>query len=120
MSRILNLIKTEPALITGALQTLVALLVTLGWHLTTDQTSALLAVTTGVLALVSAASARPFQVSALTGLVAAVVTLLVAFGAHVQPGLVGTLNAAIVAVLALVLRAHVTPVASLRGAAAKA
>ena len=65
----------------------------------------------------TAASARPFAVSALTGLVSAVVTLLVAFGVHgIQPNPVVSVNAAIVAITALVLRGHITPVATTRAA----
>jgi hypothetical protein len=118
MKSVLTMIKTEPALITGAIQAVLALVVGTGVNLSAGQTGALLAVTTAVLALVTAASARPFQVGALTGLVSAVVTLLIAFGVHgVQPGIVSSLNAAIVAVMALVLRGHVTPVATLRAQA---
>ena len=114
MSKLLNLVKTEPAMITAAVQALIALVVSLGYSLSAGQTGAIVAVTTAVLALITAAAARPFQVSALTGLVSAVVTLLLAFGVHgIQPSFVSTFNAAIVAVLALVLRSHVTPVATL-------
>lgn len=120
MSRILAIIKGEPALLTGLTQAVIALVVALGAHLTTDQTGALLTATTAVLALVAAASSRPFQVATLTGALTAVGTALVAFGVHhISAGEISSVNAVVVALAALLLRAHVSPVASLRGAPAK-
>ena len=114
----LRIIKTEPALLTGLLQTVLSLIVGLGAHLTAGQTGALLAATTAVLALVAAASTRPFHVAALTGALGAVITLLVAFGVrHVSVADIATVNAVVVALAALLLRLHVTPVASLKKAA---
>jgi hypothetical protein len=114
MSRIVNTIRTEPVLITGLVQSLLALVVGLGFSLTAGQTGALEAVTTAVLALVAAVSVRPFPVAALTGALSAVATVLIAFGVpHVTTGEVSSLNAVVVAVLSLVLRIHVTPTASL-------
>jgi hypothetical protein len=115
----LTIAKTEPVLITGAVQAILALILATGANLTVAQSGAILAATTAALAAVAAAAARPVQVPALTGLVTAVVTLLAAFGVnHVQPGLVNTLNGTIVAIMALVLRQHVTPVAALNTKAA--
>ncbi len=115
MKSLLNLIKTEPALITGVVQAVIGLVAGRGFTLCAGQAGADLAVTTAVLGLHTAIATRPFQVSALTALVTAVVTLLIAFGVkNVSPGIVSTLNAAIVAVAALLVRVHVTPVAALR------
>jgi hypothetical protein len=115
---ILVLIKTEPALITGTVQAVLALLAGTVITFTASETGAILAVTTAVLALIAAAATRPFQVSALTGFVSAAVTLLIAFGVPgVQPGIVSTLNAVIVAVVMLIVRLHVTPVATLKAQA---
>lgn len=118
----LMIVKTEPALVTGAIQAVLALLIATGANLTAAQSGAILAVTTVALAVIAAlTAARPAQVPALTGLVTTVVTLLAAFGVnHVQPGVVGTINAAIVAIMALVLRQHVTPVATLKAQASVA
>jgi hypothetical protein len=114
MNKILNVIKTEPVMLTGLVQSLLALAVGLGLSLTGGQTGALEAATTAVLALVAAVSVRPFPVAALTGAVTAIATVLVAFGVpHVSSGAVSSLNAVIVSLMALVLRGHVTPVASL-------
>lgn len=117
----LTIVKTEPALITGAVQAILALLITTGASLTAAESGAILAVTTAALGAVAAATARPVQVPALTGLISAVVTLLAAFGvSHIQPGTVGTINGAVVAIMALVERQHVTPVATLKAKAAAA
>ena len=119
MSKLLNVIKTEPVMITGLVQAILALVVGLGFALTAGQTGALEAATSAVLALVAAVSVRPFPVAALTGAFTAVATALVAFGVpHVTTGEVSLLNTVVVAVLALALRGHVTPTATLRKAAA--
>lgn len=110
----LNLIKTEPAMIVAAVQTVIGVIVSLGFGLSADATAAILAFTTALLAVVPAVLARPVQVSGITGLVSAGVTLLLAFGVHgIQPGLVASLNAAIVALMAIVLRGHLTTLATL-------
>lgn len=115
---IIRIIKTEPALITGLVQAVLALVVATGAHLTTDQMGALLTATTAVLALVAAASTRPFQVASLTGALTAVGTALVAFGVHhISPGEIASVNAVVVALAALLLRGHVSPAASVREAA---
>jgi hypothetical protein len=114
VKQFLNLIKTEPALVTGVVQAVLALLAGTVVTLTATQAGAILAVTTAILALVAAIATRPFQVAALTGLTTSLVTLLIAFGVpHVDAGTVSTLNAAITAVAALIVRLHVTPVVSL-------
>lgn len=118
LDKILNVIKTEPAMITAVVQAILGVVVSFGFSLTAAQTGAIMAVTTALLAAVTAVSARPVAVSALTGLVSAVVTLLVAFGVHnIQPDMVASVNAAIVAISALVLRGHITPVATLHAEA---
>ena len=110
MSKFLNTLRTEPVVIAGFVQSLLALLVGLGLSLTAGQTGALEAGTTAVLALVAAVAVRPFPVAALTGALSAVATVLVAFGVHhVSSAEISSLNAVIVSVLSLVLRGHVTP-----------
>lgn len=110
LKNMLAVIRTEPVLLAGFAQAVLALLATNGVHLSASQSGGILAATTAILTLAAAAATRPFQVSALTGLTSALVTLLVAFGVHgVQPGVVSTLNAAIVAGAAIVVRLHVSP-----------
>jgi hypothetical protein len=119
VSRFIQIVKTEPALLTGAVQVALALLSATVVSLTAGQTGAILAVTTAVLALNAAIATRPFQVQALAGFATAAVTLLITFGVpHVDPGIVATANAAIVAIAPLIVRSHVTPVATLKAEAA--
>ena len=115
MSRFIQLVKTEPALFTGAVQAVLALIAGTGLNLTAAQSGAVLAATTAVLALIAAAATRPFQVSALTGVVTVAGTLAVAFGVkNADPGLVASVNGVIVAAFAFFgIRPQVTPVASL-------
>ena len=111
----INLIKTEPALITAVVQAALSLIAATGLTLTAGQSGAILAVTTALLALITAAATRPFQVSALTGLLTAAFTLAIAFGVTgITPGFVAAANGAIVAIAALLVRVHVTPVASIQ------
>ena len=114
MARFVNLLRTEPVLMAGALQAILSLLISLGLNLTAGQAGAIEAATTAVLGVVVAWNVRPLQVPALTSAVGAIVTLLVAFGVPgVQAGSVSAFNAALVAVLML-FRGHVTPLASKR------
>lgn len=111
MSKFITVVKTEPALVTGVIQTVIALLAGTVVALSASQEAAILAVTTAILGLIAAAATRPFQVSALTALTGTIVTLLVGFGVpHVDPSIVATVNAAITAVASLIVRLHVTPV----------
>jgi hypothetical protein len=111
---LLNFVKTEPVLLTGAVQAVLALLSATVVSLTADETGALLAASSAVLALIAAAATRKVSTSVVTGFTTAVVTLLVAFGVPgVNPGIVSVLNGAVTAVMALILRQNVTPVASL-------
>lgn len=117
----LTIIKSEPALITGAVQAILALVIAVGVNLTAVQSGSILAATTAALAAIAAMTTRPVQVPALTGLITAVVTLLAAFGVNrIQPGVVTTLNGVIVAIMALALRQHVTPVVTLNARAVAA
>ena len=109
----MKLVKTEPALFVGLVQTALALLVSTGLHLTAAQAGSIEAAAAAALGLVVAASTRPFQVAALTGLISALGTLVTTFGLHhVTPGQVSAVNAFVVAILALILRSHLTPKAS--------
>lgn len=111
---VVNLIKTEPALISAAFQAALSAIVATGVPLTADQSGALLAAAGAALAVATAVYTRPFQVSALTGFLTAVFTVALAFGVKgIDPGLVAAVNGAVVSIAALVLRGHVTPVASL-------
>lgn len=113
MSRFLSLIKTEPALVTNAVQAMAGIIVAFGAGLTTDQTGAILAVTAAVLTAITAAMTRPLQVSAFTGLATSAAVLAVSFGVHLPAGGVASVNLLITALFAVLTRAQVTPVATL-------
>jgi len=114
MGRLINFLKAEPVLVTGALQAVLALLSATVVTWSAGETGAILAATTAALALVNAVAARKVSTAVVTGFTTAVVTLLVAFGVPgVSPGIVSVLNGAVTAVMALILRQNVTPVASL-------
>lgn len=112
-AKILNLIKTEPALIASVVQALLGVVTVFGVGLTADQSGAFLAVTAAILTAVTAWSTRPLQVSAFTGLANAAGVLAVSFGMHLPAGAVASVNLLIATVLALLTRAQVTPVAKL-------
>jgi hypothetical protein len=117
---LINLVKNEPAAIVAVVQTAVALIVTLGFRLTTAEAAGIVAFTAALLAAIPAVLARPVGISAITGLVTAGVTLLIAFGVPgIHPGVVASLNAAIVAVLSLVLRWNLTTLVTIRKRQAK-
>lgn len=122
MSRtLLNLIKTEPAMIAAVVQAVIGLSAAVGLNLTAAQTGSILAATTAMLAVVPAVLARPIKVTAFTGVLSSVVTVLVAFGVRdIQPGFVTSANAVIVAVMAIVLWGHLTPNALAKARAAAA
>ena len=109
----------EPAVLAGLAQSVLALIVAVGFHLTARQAGSIEAAFAALVTLYVAFSVRPFPVAAVTGAMTTVGTLLIAFGVpHVSSGLVSTVNAVLASVLALVLRGHVTPVSKLRAAKA--
>ena len=115
MSRLLNLVRTEPAVFLAAVQALIVLAAQFGLNLTAGEQGGLLAATSALLALVTAAMTHPFRLAALTGFVTAIGTVLLAFAVpHVSPGLVSAVNMVIVAAFAFFgVRPQVTPVASM-------
>ncbi|MBO9523903.1 MAG: hypothetical protein J7518_20405 [Nocardioidaceae bacterium] len=61
MSALLALIRREPAVVTGLVQALLALLIAFGVELSAKQTGAILAVSAAVLALVVRARVQPVK-----------------------------------------------------------
>jgi hypothetical protein len=121
VKNLLNLIRTEPAMIVAVVQTVIGVIVSAGFGPSAAVTGAILAFTTALLAFVPAVLARPVSVSGITGIVSAGITLLLALGVHgIQPGLVTALNAAIVAIMSIALRGHLTTLATLRAKQAAA
>ena len=105
----------EPALILGIISAGLSLLVTFNVGLSSEQAGAIVAVISGVFAVITAAMTRPIAPAAFTGLVAAVVALLATFHFNVAPETVGSLNALVLAVLVFITRGHVTPAAPASG-----
>lgn len=113
LSRIWTFLKTEPVLVTNAVQAALGVVVAFGIGLTADQTGAILGACGAVLTVIAAVSVRPLQVSAFTGLVTAAAALALSFGVHLPAGGVASANLLVAAVLAVATRAQVTPVAKL-------
>jgi hypothetical protein len=108
-----NLAVEEPALLMTVLQTILAVIASLGLGLAASWTGGILTFASAALAAIPGFLARPVKASAITGLVSAGVTALIAFGVHgIQPGLIAALNAAVVAIMAIVLRGHLTTLAT--------
>lgn len=104
-----KLFGSEPALIIGVISAALSLVVTLGVGLTTDQAGAIVAVISGVFAVVTAIATRPIAPAAFTGLVTVSAALLSAYHFNVAPGTVAAINTVVIAVLALVTRGQVSP-----------
>lgn len=114
MSKFVNFLRSEPALILAFVQAGLSLLIGAGLHLTVTQAGSIEAAVAAAAGLVVAVSVKPFAVASLTGLIAAAGTLLITFGVqHVSAGLVSEVNAVVVAVLALLIRGNVTANANL-------
>lgn len=114
MSRLLSLIKTEPALFSGAAQAVLGIIAAFGIGFTADQTAGILAVTGALLGAVTAAVTRPVSPAAFSGLVTAAAVLVTAYGVHLPAGAVGSVNLLVSTGFALLgARPQVTPVAKL-------
>lgn len=114
------LLKAEPAVFSGLVQAAIAIGTSLGLNLTAAEQGVLLAATTAGLTLLVAAVTRPFPVSALTGFATALGTALIAFGVpHVTPGAVSSVNAFAGILVTILVSIRVTPVATLKKAAAE-
>jgi hypothetical protein len=109
-------IRSEPAVIVGAVNTIVAALVAFGLHLTATQTGAVTTISTAVLAIIVAAATRPVAVPVITGAVATAATAAAAFGLHLSAAQIGTGVPVLALVLSLVLRQAITPISKLKAA----
>lgn len=108
----MSFITRFPVLTAGVVQSALALAVSLGLHLTVIQTGAIEAAAAAVIAVITAAAVRPFEVATLGGVLVAIGTLLVAFKVpHVTPGLVSTAYALFSALIAGFVHSNVSPAA---------
>jgi hypothetical protein len=115
LSGVLNLIKTEPAVIMMGVNAGVALGVSWGLHLSTDQMGAVTIIATAVLSIITALLARPVSTPVIKGAVTSVLIALGAFHLHLAPSAIGTTVTALSIVLGLLFRQNLTPVASTTG-----
>jgi len=113
LKQLLNLIRTEPAVILFGVNTAVALAVSWGWHLTADQTGAITVITTAVLSILTAVLVREVSLPVIKGGLTSVLIALGAFHLHFSPSAIGSTTAAVSIVLGLLLRQNLTPLAKL-------
>ena len=99
----------EPALWLTLIQTLVALAVGLGFHLTGEQVGLINGFAAAILALIAAIAVRPFPVPLLMGAIQAALSLGVGFGLALDASQVGLINASAAALVGFILRMHVEP-----------
>lgn len=108
----MKLFGREPALWLGLIETTLAVVVALAWHLTGEQVGLINAAAAAVVGLLAAVAVRPFPVPLLLGAVRAVLGLAVGFGLALTGEQVGLLNAAAAALVAVIMRVHVEPTAA--------
>lgn len=100
----------SPAVWLAAIQSVLAILVTLpALGFGEDLAAAVMVVVSALVAVAEAIMARPFVVSALTGAVRTLLVGLVAFGLPLSEATTGALVAALAMVLALVMQPNTTP-----------
>jgi hypothetical protein len=99
----------EPALITGILNALLGLVVTLNVGLTSQEAGTLTVLVTAGFTAVAAALTRPIAPTAFTGLVTAGADALAAFHFELSGATVGAVNALVISVLMFINRGHVSP-----------
>lgn len=114
MSRIISVIRSEPATVMYAVNAVLAAVVAFGVKASPDQVGAVATIAAGLITIVTAITTRPVAVPVITGAVATIATAAGAFGLHLSAQQIGTAVPVLSIVLALVLRQAVTPVASLR------
>jgi hypothetical protein len=113
LSGILNLIKTEPAVILMGINAGVALVVSWGFNLDTAQIGAVTIIATAVLSAITALLARPVSTPVIKGAVTTVLIALGAFHLHLAPSTIGTSVTALSIVLGLLFRTNLTPLPNL-------
>ncbi len=109
MNKIINIIKTEPAMILQVLNLGIAMLVSFGLNLSADKTGAIVVIATGLLALVTALTTRPWHVPVLAGIATSVLTACAAFGLDWSQARIGSLVAFLTVIMGLALRQHLSP-----------
>jgi cytochrome bd-type quinol oxidase subunit 1 len=115
LRRFLDYLKYEPAVVAGAVQAVISLVIALGFHLSATQAAGWEGGASALCGLIVAASVRtPGKlIAAATGFLTALGTLLIAYKVpHVSAGTVSAVNFLVATVLAYLLRQGVTPKAA--------
>ena len=106
----------EPAALLAALNALVAVVVSFGLPLSTDQANAVTTIATAGIGIWIALMTRPIVPTAVATLVGTVLTALAAFNLELSEEKVGSLVALTSIVLGLLIRANVSPATAVRAA----
>lgn len=114
LGQLLYELKTEPAVVAGAVNAIVALLAAFVFSASPTAEAAVVTIVTAASAIYVAAMARPIQLPLITGGIATALTAAAVFGLNISPDQMGLLTTAVATVLGLLLRGQLTPVASLR------
>ena len=109
MNKIINIIRTEPAMILQVLNMGAAMLFAFGLNLSPQKTAAFIVIITGVLAVITAVTTRPIAVPVLAGVATSVLTACAAFGLDWSQARIGTLVAFLTVIMSLALRQHLSP-----------
>lgn len=110
-----SLFGREPALWINVVAAVLGLIVTFGWKaLDAQDATNIVAVLTGLAAVVTAVQTRPWAVPVFTGFVSTAAVLLAGYGLEVSQQSVGAVQLVVVSVLTLLARGQITPAADPR------
>lgn len=107
-------ISLNPVTVTWAVATAATLAAGFGLHLSKDQTGAIVTGVTGLAAIVSALSSRPWYVAGVTGAATSVLAACAAFGLKLSPEAVTAATGALGIVLGVLTTGSAVPVAAAR------
>lgn len=109
----------NPAAILFAVNAVIALCISWGFHWSTDTTAIVDGVVTAVIALITAAATRPVGLQLIVGSAAGLVTALAPFGLHVTTSQISSASVVLSLILAGVFHlAHVPVAAANKGTTA--
>lgn len=115
LERLLLVLQTEPALVTTLLGAAAALLSAFAFHVSQDEEAAIVTIGTGVIAILTAALAKPVKYTVITGAVITGLTAAAAFGLKLSPEVLGVISTTLGMLLpGIFARLHLTPNVTLR------
>jgi hypothetical protein len=109
LNYIKDLLKSEPALVSWAVNGGIAALCAFILHFGATKEAAVATIVTGLSALVTAYATRPVNVSVVSGAITTLATAVAAFGLHIAPGTTAFLVTLVSALTGLLVRGHVSP-----------